>query len=257
MRKPLIGINCDFDAEAQRAWIHPHYYKSIQEAGGVAVLIPPQRDHSEISGILAALDGVLFTGGNDICPSLYGEEKHAETNVMAEERLNFDIAFAQEVLRRGMPCMGICLGCQLIHVAAGGRLIQDIPSEVPNALQHRNAFHIIRLASGSRIAQILGSDEVEVNSYHHQAVPEPTNDFVATAWAPDNVIECIESKGSIFQLGVQWHPERITDRPEQRALFRAFVEACAESKQVVSLTSSACDRVSSRGTSLLLSKENP
>ncbi|MGC8875347.1 MAG: gamma-glutamyl-gamma-aminobutyrate hydrolase family protein, partial [Chloroflexia bacterium] len=171
--------------------------------------------------------GVLLTGGYDLPPEWYGQELHPRTKLADPQRLEGSRRLAEQAVNRGLPVLGICMGCQLLNVILGGDLIQDIPDLVGTAVPHSpfGTFHRVRLDPGSRLFGILEAEDLEVNSSHHQAVGRPGSGLRPVAWAPDGVIEALESEDERFLLAVQWHPERMLDRPEQRALFQAFVDA--------------------------------
>jgi putative glutamine amidotransferase len=226
---PLIGVVVP---EAGNAYAR--YCRAVEQAGGRTVLIP-LLDEEELAVFVSNLDGVLLVGGADLPPDLYGEEAHPTVRLIERERAEYLIAVARLAVNGQTPVFGICLGQQVMNVARGGTLIQDIPSEVEGALVHRGdgAHHAVRVVEGSRLAGIVGTS-LEVNSSHHQAVETLGEGLVVTARSPDGVIEAIELAGERFVVVVQWHPERMLDEPEQRALFRAFVEACRRERSAQS-----------------------
>lgn len=249
--KPRIGLNCsltDMDQPLKaKALCHLKYIDAIAGAGGAPVLIPPCADESILDSVLSVLDGFCLIGGPDYLPTQYGGHVQPESDLMHERRHHFDLLLAETLLRKTrQPVLGICGGQQLLNIAAGGALIQDLRSEwqpAPDAqrtlthadseragsAQEGNIFrHEVRLKAGSLIERILGAARVRTNSYHHQAVhPDRIGSgFVATAWADDGVIEAIEGDSpDRFILGVQWHPERQTDEPLHRAIFERFLDA--------------------------------
>lgn len=228
MRKPLIGITCKLIEDHGDLYyrLDRNYVESIEKAGGVPVIMPFFETRKEASSFLDRLDGVLFTGGADLHPSRWGEKKkHPKANLLVPEKEESDLLAAREALERDLPVLGICLGMQEINVASGGSLHQHI-YDLPDVRKHSGgAMHGLELRGASRM-----SDAVEkiltVNSYHHQAVKDPGKGMRITALSPDGIVEGIESDLHRWVVGVQWHPERISDRPEQMRLFKAFVSEC-------------------------------
>lgn len=234
-RLPVIGIPCDVRVESRTlAFVFDGYVRSVERAGGLPLLIPPLADHGWIAPALERVDGVLFVGGEDIDPRVYGEEPLPAHEPLPEGRGAFDLALAQAVLDRRLPVLGICYGSQLLTIVGGGALWQDLPAQVAGALEHGGRFpdlpqHPIDVAKGSRLREILGADRIVVNSAHHQAAKRLGQGWLATAHAEDGVIEAIErADGGHFALGVEWHPELMTEAPEQRRLFEALVRAARE-----------------------------
>ncbi len=227
---PLIGLNGDVQRIprwGEAATVMLTYVRAVARAGGVPLVIPPTIDDDALAAVLARLDGLVLTGGSDLPPRWYGQRKHPRTHLADRRRLQTDGLLVQQALGGTLPILGICMGCQLLNVALGGDLIQHIPEQVPGAVAHapRETFHPALVAPGSRLAGILGRTELEVNSSHHQALGRLGRGLRAVAWAPDGVIEAIEMPDERFLLAVQWHPERLADRPEHLALFQALVQA--------------------------------
>ena len=231
---PVIGITCGHDtAGGQDRWfVKTPYIRAVVEAGGVPLLIPPTWDERLLALCLDRVDGLLLTGGVDVDPALYGQEPHAALGKVDREWDDLDVVAARLALERDMPVLGICRGVQVLNVAAGGTLVQDIPSQVKGALAHqqsapaREATHAVTVAEGSRLHDLLGMTTAAVNSFHHQAVQAVAPGFRAVAHAADGVIEAIESETHRFAVGVQWHPELMTDSyPVQRRLFAGFLAA--------------------------------
>ena len=231
MSGPRIGLNCDV-AEAESAqetltlgW---RYVEGVLRAGGLPVVLPPVGDGQLVERSLEGLDGLVLVGGRDYDPALYGQPKHPATKLLAKRRMSFDVALARAALARGLPVLGICGGAQLLNIALGGSLVQDIASGVPNARVHtregsEERFHSVDVVVGSRLAGIVGAGDLEVNTSHHQAVAEPGRGLRVVARAPDGVTEAVEGTGEAFVLGVQWHPERLLGREQHVALFRALI----------------------------------
>jgi len=212
------------------------YRQAVLHVGGDVRIVEPAVALEEA---LAGAVGLMLTGGDDVAPALYGESKHAAVVEVEPERDEFEIALVQEARRRDLPIFAICRGVQVLNVAFGGSLVQDIPSQVTGALQHKLAVpphqsyalaHEVWFEKDSLLGSLLrdrlsDGDSCEVNSRHHQAVKQVASGFRVTATAPDGVIEAIEDPAARFCLGVQWHPENFWRTGEFRALFEGFVQA--------------------------------
>lgn len=231
--KPLIGITACTLLEAERDWIfNPHdYTRAVQRAGGIPVLLPFVTTEAEAAEVLDRLDGLLLSGGDDLDPLLYGELPHPKQGNISPERDLAELAYARVALARDMATLGVCRGHQVLAVAFGGALWQDIPSQVPEAIKHRQEgpkwypTHPVAIAQGTRLHALLGSERL-VNSRHHQAVKRAPEGWVVSALSPDGIIEAMEHPGRRFALSVQWHPENFQGRPYNfDALFSAFVVA--------------------------------
>jgi putative glutamine amidotransferase len=242
--RPVIGIPC---SSARRGDSRPaaygnnqSYIHAVQRAGGVPLLIPPYQDAGALEAICSRLDGLLLSGGCDIDPARYGEEPIAACQEPQPERDELELALAAWALDAAVPILGICRGMQLLNVACGGTLVQDLATQQPEAAEHDQAAigrtfraHDIDLQEHSRLSEILGTTPYAVNSLHHQAVARPGECVEIVGWSPDGVAEAMEIDGHPFALAVQFHPEELESDPEQpdepsRALFRAFVQACSE-----------------------------
>jgi len=229
--KPHIGLNADYEIGAKPYHkLYAEYTRAVQNAGGVPVILAPLEDDEEILSVLATLDGLVLTGGDDINPKAYGQEPHPSVNVTAPERQFADLRLAELAMVMEVPIFGICMGCQVINVALGGTLVQDIATQNPSAIAHGpsrevpKVTHAVRVAPGSRLHGIVGMEVITTDSTHHQAVAQLGKGLVVSARAEDETIEAIELAGN-WVLGVQWHPERLTDAREHRALFEAFMAA--------------------------------
>lgn len=229
---PLLGLNsdvCEIGQWPEGVAVPTPYVEAVIRAGGAPLILPPNPDRPALEAILNRLDGLILTGGWDLQPEWYGQPLHPATRLSDPRRLAGDRMLVELILARELPVLGICLGCQLLNVALGGTLIQDIPSQVSGALAHspRESFHAVRVDPHSRLRGIVGCEDPEVNSSHHQALGQLAQGLRAVAWAPDGIVEAVEGEDGRFLLGVQWHPERLIDRPEHLAIFRALVEAAA------------------------------
>jgi putative glutamine amidotransferase len=231
MHKPLIGIGSDVAnkrGERDRAFVYTTYIESLKRAGAVPVLIPPQPENA--ADIVEGLDGILLAGGDDCDPAEYGEEKHPSCEPMDPRRQKNDLSLAKLARERGIPTLGICLGVQMMNVASGGTLIQDIGSAIGTDIDHASEpsdrhRHDVHIESSTKLGRILGARELNVNSSHHQAVGRVADGLRVTAQAPDGVVEALEDPSHPFYVGVQWHPEDMPGEPSATAIFGAFVEA--------------------------------
>ena len=211
------------------------YLASLRAAGAEPRLLEVTQSPREL---IAQLDGVLLTGGGDIDPVLYGEPRHPTAEDAEPGRDEFEIDLARRAMNHDVPLLAICRGAQVLNVAAGGTLIQDIPSQLATGLVHsidlpKNAIaHDVAVAPGSQLAQALGGDAAPltwaVNSRHHQAIGRPGDALSVTATSSDGVVEAIERPDAAFCVGVQWHPENFWQTGEFRPLFITFVKAASD-----------------------------
>jgi putative glutamine amidotransferase len=200
----------------------------------VPLLLPPELGERGRDELFARLDGVLLTGGGDIDPARYHERPHPTVREVAPARDELEIAVVEYALDRRLPVLAICRGIQVLNVARGGTLYQDVASDPGTAIAHsqaaprHEATHDVKVAPGSRLASVLDAHELRVNSFHHQAIKEPGRGLRAVAWAPDGLIEGAELEDAgPFVFGVQWHPEDLAPRHgHARRLFSALIDAC-------------------------------
>jgi gamma-glutamyl-gamma-aminobutyrate hydrolase PuuD len=226
--RPLIGltVGCAQGRDGyDYARLRTTYIQAVQAAGGLAVLVPPQADHAALAGLLERLDGLLLPGGADVDPVEYGES--ADGSEPTNAALDFlELTAARWAIQRDLPTLGICRGQQVINVAMGGSLIQHMDGHAPEGPRD-TLHHALRVSPSSRLAGVLGSTEMQVNSHHHQAVKRLAHGLVAVAWADDGTIEGIEAPDRQWLLAVQFHPEDLVGHhPESERLFEAFVAAC-------------------------------
>jgi putative glutamine amidotransferase len=236
---PRIGITCDFQTvkdsrkvPSPRYFLLEAYSAAVEAAGGEPWLLPylpPER----AAGVLELLDGVLLSGsGQDVPPAFYGEEPRPPTRPCREERSRLERALVLAARAHGVPLRGVCGGRQLVTVALGGSLFQDL-AERPGSLEHRQAHdkrepqHTVQIRAGSLLARLSGEGELEVNSTHHQLVRAPGEGLVVSATAPDGATEAVELPAHPFLLGVQWHPESLVHEPRHLAIYQGLVEAAA------------------------------
>ena len=231
---PLIGVTTSItlDAHPERAYVNGAYVRAVQDAGGVPVLLPPQLDGAARGALWRLLDGVVLTGGGDVDPARFGEARHPTVADVSAARDTLEIDLTLYALARRLPLLAICRGIQVLNVALGGTLDQDIRSEVGGSIVHTQTeprhqpTHRVKVEDGTCLAAILGATEVEVNSFHHQALGRLGEGLRAVAWAADGVIEGVETTDAgAFVVGVQWHPEDLVGHDgAARNLFRAVVE---------------------------------
>src|SRR5689334_18574356 len=207
----------------------PDYEESVRRAGGDVRVLDRAADRP--TDVIAGVDGLLLTGGGDVQPSLYGAAPHPTFDPAEPGRDEYEMELVRRAIEANLPLFAICRGIQVLNVARGGTLIQDIPDEVGTTVNHRvptppySLAHDVWIESGSRLEQVLAGETCPVNSRHHQAVKTLGEGLVITANAPDGVIEAIEDPSRRFCLGVQWHPENFFRTGEFRALFEALVQA--------------------------------
>lgn len=213
--RPIIGITADLDES--RLKLKRQYAESVESAGGCPIVLAPS---GEAGNPAVKIDGLLVSGGDDLHPSYYNEETDYELKLADSCRTDFELALIREIIRLRKPLLGICYGMQLINVAFGGSLYQDIKSQIPVAIEHKKDYHFIRISDN----KILRSGEFNVNTSHHQAVKTLGKDLKIIALSADNVIEAFCMEDYPFLLGVQWHPERLKDELSEK-IFRSFVEA--------------------------------
>jgi putative glutamine amidotransferase len=237
MPRPVIGITMDYGDKPRQYMLPYDYTTSIERAGGLPWPLPYMTDRSLIPEIVDRLDGIVFSGGDDLDPALYGETRHPQAEPIDPDRQRFELALIAEVERRRMPALGICLGCQLMNVHRGGSLIQFLPDGERDAkLEHRkmndtSRRHPVRLEPGTPLADAVGGTEIAVNTRHKQAIGRPGKGLRVIATAPDGVVEGIEDPNHPFFMAVQWHPENLSDRPEHLAPFKLLVNSATSARQ--------------------------
>jgi putative glutamine amidotransferase len=240
---PRVGLSAYREDTRWGAWheradlLSSTYSDAVAAAGAVPLLLPVASKNVE-GGTSAALDsvhGLILTGGPDVDPSLYGQERHPETDEPRTTRDSWEWELAHEAMRRDIPLLGICRGLQLLNVALGGGLIQHLP-DVVGSDGHRPVvgeftIHSVSTAPGSRIAGIMGG-EASIPSHHHQAIGSLAAGLVPTGWAPDGTIEAVEMPARTWTVAVQWHPEEGGGEP----LFQAFVDAARAYRESTALS---------------------
>jgi putative glutamine amidotransferase len=234
--KPIIGINVDITQRSpQEACVEAHYFKAVEQAGGIPVLLPPMSD-DDLSELLPKLNGVMLIGGRDYDPKHYQEQANEKVKLLSPMRDDFDLRLIHKVIvGSNAAVLGICAGAQALNIGLGGSLIQDIPSALPGShVQHSSPNgwesgwnkHVVHFEPKSKLATIYTIDSFAVPTSHHQAIKRLGSGLAATAHADDGVVEAVEYTDKPFAIGVQWHPER--DYDGNRRLFDAFVSAAAK-----------------------------
>lgn len=204
------------------------YTDAVERAGGIPVVLGPLAPGG-VERLLDHLAGVCLSGGPDLDPGTYGAEPHPELGQTEPDLDAFELALARAADARGLPLLGICRGAQALNVARGGTLHQHLPDLTDGSVAHRQSeigtvpTHAVRIAPGSRLAEITGRAEIDINAFHHQGMDRLGEGLRAVAWATDGVTEAIEDERSTLYVGVQWHAETLVDRPEHLALFRELV----------------------------------
>jgi len=240
--KPIIGISCSLGARKEEwigrpgltyDYVKREYHRRVEEHGGIPLLLPVVRGEETARGMAACMDGLLLTGGEDVDPARYNAENCWPGSIIHPERDRFEWLLLQLADERRLPVLGICRGVQVMNAFYGGTLYQDL-SLRPGTGTHRSPEpdvylpHTVRVREGSRLIQMTQRPDVEVNSRHHQTVSRVAPGFSATAFADDGVIEAIEgSDGSLYRMGVQWHPELMPEAPATAALFKDLIRSAA------------------------------
>lgn len=235
INKPIIGISLDreeaggYNKEMPWYALRTNYCSSISNAGGLPFALP--YDTGAIDDYLNIIDGLLLTGGFfDVDPSYYGSGHKHKTVETKNDRTKFEFEIARQAIYRNIPILGICGGQQLMNVALGGTLIQHIPDEIENCLEHEQKFvhtkpaHSVAVIENTLLSRIVGKKDMQVNSSHHQAVKTVGDDVLINAIAPDGVIEGIEYTKHPFCIGVEWHPEYLIDDGDS-LLIEAFIRS--------------------------------
>jgi len=241
--RPLIGIPCSGNLRSRTNYrsfgVGQSYCRVLELAGGAPVLIPLLEDEEALQDIYDRLDGLLLAGGGDIEAHHFGEKRLARMSGIDPARDRVELWIARRAVENDLPVLGICRGVQLLTVALGGTLFQDIPAQIPGATRHNfhpdhprdYLGHEVVVRQGTRLADILGAARMEVNSFHHQSVRSTPPALQVSASAPDGVVEAVEAPDKRFVLGVQWHPEELVgDDPGMMRLFTTLVEEAGTSR---------------------------
>lgn len=232
---PVIGIVPMFDDKRENYRLRPGYMDAVACAGGIPVMLHPSEDEAVLDQLIESCDGFIFSGGQDIEPALYGEEKLNSCEECMPERDSYEMKFLKLVLDCNKPVLGICRGIQVFNVLLGGSLYQDVPSQLGTAVKHRAevvgeaAMHTITVCGNTPLAKLTGDSVINVNSFHHQAIKMPAPGLEIMAKAEDGVVEAVYLPEKSFAVAVQWHPELMYKSDKNAlALFEALVEAAKE-----------------------------
>jgi putative glutamine amidotransferase len=239
---PIIGITCTqihtpAHQHPPRLGQNRSYVHAVIKAGAVPLLIPHLTDHSLLRTLYEQLDGLLLPGGTDVDPALYGESRHEKLQRVDPEQDETELTLARWAMDEGLPLLAICRGIQLLNVVLGGSLYQDIQAQIPEAEKHdwhpgrfrTHTPHRVAIKPQTRLARILDTTSLAVNSLHHQALHRVASGLEVVARAPDQVIEAVEAPEHTFAVAVQWHPEELIDvDPSAQWLFDALIGACRQ-----------------------------
>jgi gamma-glutamyl-gamma-aminobutyrate hydrolase PuuD len=244
-----LGAGGSYNLPAVR--LNVQYVTAVEEPGGTAVLLTPGHDAESVERLVGIAHGLVLTGGEDVDPALYGQEPHPKLETVNPARDQVELAALRAALARGIPVLAICRGIQLLNVALGGTLYQDLPSQRGGDLLHEqdapvgHRWHHAMVEAGSGVETILGTRELFINSFHHQGIDRLAPSLRAVVWASDGLVEGVEGKEHPWLFGVQWHPERgeaespADERDPDRRLFWAFVRAAREFAGSAELLASA------------------
>lgn len=231
--KPLIGIttfNGKNDYGRPITAVQHTYVRAVSIGGGIPILIPAILSEADLNELYSRLDGILFSGGGDISIKYFNGEDHPKIADVDDFRDVTELNLLKQSVDDGKPFLAICRGVQVMNVALGGTLYTHIPDQFPNALPHDNEefttiVHPVNVDETSRLAEIFGETLLHVNSLHHQGLKDVASGLRVVGHAPDGMIEAVELPSHPYALGVQWHPEWLTDQPVMQRLFKSFVDA--------------------------------
>ena len=232
MKRPIIALTPQVSGEPQKWWMKPDYMLALERAGAIGVMLPPTEQENELRAMAEHFDGFLFTGGPDLDPVLYGQERMEQCGSICPRRDEFELKLMKLVLELDKPVLGICRGLQVLNVALGGTLYQDIPTQIPSELEHRVLEEpLARFVHPIRVdAELPFGDlplTLEVNSRHHQAIRDPAPGLTVRARADDGIVEAVTLPGKRFVQAVQWHPENF-ENELSHIIFRDFVNAARQ-----------------------------
>ena len=231
MRKPVIGLTPLNDPEKESYWMLPGYLRGIEAAGGIPVILPPRAEPEDLETLLDRMDGILFTGGQDVDPTLYRQAPVEALGTLCPERDRLEARLLPLAMGRDLPILGICRGLQFINVMLGGTLWQDLPTGHPSDVPHRwndpenEIAHFVQLTPESPLYDLLKVEKLGVNSHHHQAIRELAPCLREMARSGDGLVEAVWDPGQTFLWAVQWHPEMLPAEPSSGRIFGAFLEA--------------------------------
>lgn len=234
MNRPLIGVIPLVDIEKNSYWMLPGYLEGLINAGGMPVMLPLTNDQMMLREIADQFDGFLFTGGHDLSPALYGEQRLPSCGVCCELRDQMESELFPFIWEQDKPILGICRGLQFINVALGGTLYQDLPEQIASDIEHRQQppyevpVHDVQIVENSPLHMLLHKNSLLVNSHHHQAIKTLSHHLQPMAYSPDGLIEAIYAPEKQYVWAVQWHPEWLYATDENsRNIFKRFLSAMA------------------------------
>jgi putative glutamine amidotransferase len=242
MTPPRIGVtgNTRVASGVERTGVNAAYVRAVVRAGGVPLVLSPLGDLAHVGALLDAVEGLVLTGGEDLDPAHFGQAPHPRLGKVDRTRDAFELTLFREARAREIPVLAICRGIQLVNVALGGSLWQDIPSERRGALEHNptsardHRTHPVEVVPGSRLARVLGATRCDVNSFHHQSIRDLAPGLKVTGRTPDGEIEGVESSESDpWLLAVQWHPEEFHQHAQapDHGLFAALIKEAAKANR--------------------------
>lgn len=238
MMKPIIGIVPAIDEEKGIYFINEDNVTAIEKAGGTPLLIPYMSNKQKIKKIIKIVDGIYLTGGDDIDPTLFGEEPHPHLGVITRGRDDFEIILIKKFIKLNKPILAVCRGSQILNIALGGTMYQDIYEQInTNLLQHsqkavkHHPSHYVNVEKESLLYKLVGETKIKVNSRHHQANRKLGKGLTVSGRANDGIIEAVESKIHPFILGLQWHPENMAVKGDEPSIkiYEGFISACRKS----------------------------
>lgn len=215
-------------------FLKTEYHRSISDAGGIPLPLVNAFDIKVMKEYMELIDGLLVIGGDDMDPKYFGQKPHKSIIMTSPRRDNFELKTIRLALNKNIPVFGICRGHQVINIALGGTIYQDLSCAPFKTLKHadpkekKNRFHTVKIEKGTILSEIIGGGSIEVNSSHHQIIDKIAKKLVASAYSSDGVIEGLEGPDYRFLVTVQWHPEMISRRAHSKKLFKAFVDACRQ-----------------------------
>ena len=232
---PVIAVTPSWDNDTRRMVVNQDYIMAVLDAGGIPMVIPPMQDEARLIEALDRCDGLLLTGGDDVNPACYGEEKLPCCGELTPERDFAEPVLIRRAIEKGMPILGICRGIEIVNVALGGTLYQDIALQYKDELKHpcydipASDAHGMRILPDTLLRRVMGTDACMVNSRHHQSVKALAPGMILNAVAPDGLTEGMEAADGRPILCVQWHPESIQRRlPEHLRLFQWLVQEASK-----------------------------
>jgi putative glutamine amidotransferase len=232
--KPIIGVTTYHDWKEEKIRQNETYIRAIEKSGGVPIMLPVTDKEEVIDRFLETIDGLVISGGPDIGANFFNEEPHKDVGAISPLMDEFELSITRKAIKQKMPVFGICRGLQLLNVAMGGNLYQDIYSQYETDIQHRQiaprpfTAHSIEIKKGSLLYNLYGK-KLRVNTFHHQALKDVADGLKVVATAPDGIIEAVEGTNDNFLVGVQWHPEGMWNSEyNYDELFDAFINACVK-----------------------------